>query len=65
MSLYTSVNITRVVDNILDIIYKKDENGHFINIEEFFPEFEKTEIINGIEKKIIKPPPAHILKKNS
>ena len=63
VSLYTSVNITRVVDHILDIIYKKDENGAFINIDQFFPEFEKTEIIDGIEnKKTIKPPPAYILK---
>ena len=63
VSLYTSVNISRVVDHILDSIYKKDQNGHFINIDQFFPEFEKTEMINGTEhKKIIKPPPAHILK---
>jgi len=63
VSLYTSVNITRVVDHILDIIYKKDENGAFINIDQFLPEFEKTEIIDGIEnKKTIKPPPAYILK---
>jgi len=51
VSLYSSVNITRFVDHILHIIYKKDQNDHFINIDQFFPEFEKTEIINGTEHK--------------
>ena len=62
VSLYTSVNIPRVVTHILDIIYKKDENGLFLNIEQFFPKQEKTQIKNKIKEKIIiEAPPREIL----